>query len=65
MLLSLDADQLQRLHILYALEQSGYKVFGTGGAAEHLKLNPQTLLSRMDKLGIPRPRQMKAQLNRP
>jgi transcriptional regulator with GAF, ATPase, and Fis domain len=34
-------------------------VFGASGAAEKLGLKPQTLLSRMDKLGIPRPRVMR------
>ncbi len=58
-LLDLSLDQLQRLQIMHALETRNYKVFGEGGAAEKLGINPQTLLSRMDKLGIPRPRQMR------
>ena len=61
-LLDLTLDQLQRLQIMHALETRGYRVFGKGGAAEKLELNPQTLLSRMDKLGIPRPRAMRASL---
>jgi transcriptional regulator with GAF, ATPase, and Fis domain len=61
-LLDLTIDQLQRLQIMHALETRRYKVFGGGGAAEKLGLNPQTLLSRMDKLGIPRPRAMRAAL---
>ncbi len=61
-LLDLTLDQLQRLQIMHALETRGYRVFGPGGAARKLGLNPQTLLSRMDKLGIPRPRAMRASL---
>ncbi len=58
-LLDLTLEQLQRLQIMHALETTSYKVFGAGGAGEKLGLNPQTLLSRMDKLGIPRPRAMR------
>jgi formate hydrogenlyase transcriptional activator len=55
-LLDLTMEQLQRLHIMHALESCRYRVFGDGGAAERLDMNPSTLLSRMDKYGIPRPR---------
>lgn len=58
-LLDLSIDQLQRLQIMHALETRNYRVFGDGGAAEKLAINPQTLLSRMEKLGIPRPRAMR------
>lgn len=58
-LLELTLEQLQRLQITHALETSGYRVFGPGGAAEKLDVNPNTLLSRMDKFGIPRPRLVK------
>jgi len=61
-LLDLSLDQLQRLQVMHALEVCRYRVFGEGGAAEKLGINPQTLLSRMDKLGIPRPRAMRAAL---
>ncbi|HVZ93518.1 MAG TPA: sigma 54-interacting transcriptional regulator [Phycisphaerales bacterium] len=61
-LLDLSLDQLQRLQIMHALETRGYRVFGKDGAAEKLGLNPQTLLSRMVKLGIPRPRAMRKAL---
>ena len=37
-----------------ALDKTNGKVFGTGGAAELLKINPKTLTSRMKKLGIQR-----------
>ena len=59
-LLDLTSEQLQRLQIMHALETTGYKVFGDEGAAQKLGVNPQTLLSRMDKFGIPRPRRMRA-----
>jgi transcriptional regulator with GAF, ATPase, and Fis domain len=59
-LLDLTLDQLQRLQIMHALETSSYRVFGERGAAKKLGINPQTLLSRMDKLGVPRPRAMRA-----
>lgn len=61
-LLDLTAEQLQRLQIMHALETNDYRVFGADGAAKKLGMNPQTLLSRMDKLGIPRPRQMRARM---
>jgi len=61
-LLDLTLDQLQRLQVMHALERSAYRVFGSEGAAAKLEINPQTLLSRMDKLGIPRPRAMRASL---
>lgn len=55
-LLDLTLDELQRLQIVHALEACAYKVYGDSGAAQRLGIKPQTLLSRMDKLGIPRPR---------
>ncbi len=58
-LLDLTLEQLQRLQIMHALETTGYRVFGPAGAAERLEINPNTLLSRMDKFGIPRPRAMR------
>jgi transcriptional regulator with GAF, ATPase, and Fis domain len=58
-LLDLTLEQLQRLQITHALETSGYRVFGPGGAADKLDIHPGTLLSRMDKFGIPRPRAAK------
>ena len=55
-LLDLTAEQLARIQIMHALESTAYRVFGEEGAAAKLGVNPQTLLSRMDKFGIPRPR---------
>jgi transcriptional regulator with GAF, ATPase, and Fis domain len=43
-------------NILAALEQVRWKVYGAGGAAELLGLNPTTLASRMKALGIRRAR---------
>ena len=39
-------------HILRALERSGGKISGKGGAAELLGVHPNTLRARMQKLGI-------------
>ncbi|MCA9293475.1 MAG: sigma-54-dependent Fis family transcriptional regulator, partial [Phycisphaerales bacterium] len=63
-LLDLTHDQLQRLQIMHALESSGYRVYGDNGAAKKLDIKPQTLLSRMDKLGIPRPRVARGTMRR-
>ncbi|MDQ7785565.1 MAG: sigma 54-interacting transcriptional regulator [Desulfomonilaceae bacterium] len=45
----------ERRHILWALDKTGWKVRGTGGAAELLDLPASTLAFRMRKLGIERP----------
>jgi two-component system, NtrC family, response regulator HydG len=42
----------ERDHILAALEQCEWKIYGKGGAAELLDINTSTLQSRMKKLGI-------------
>jgi transcriptional regulator with GAF, ATPase, and Fis domain len=39
-------------HILAALEKCSWKIYGSGGAAEILDINPSTLFSRMKKLGL-------------
>jgi transcriptional regulator of acetoin/glycerol metabolism len=41
-------------HILEVLRATGGKVTGHGGAAEILDIHPNTLFSRMKKLGISR-----------
>jgi transcriptional regulator with GAF, ATPase, and Fis domain len=46
----------ERRHILWALQKTGWKVRGSGGAAELLDLPPSTLAFRMKKLGIERPK---------
>jgi transcriptional regulator with GAF, ATPase, and Fis domain len=45
-------DDVQRLHIINVLKQTGGVVEGARGAATILGLHPNTLRSRMKKLGI-------------
>ena len=45
----------ERRHILWALNKTGWKVRGVGGAAGLLDLPPSTLSFHMKKLGIRRP----------
>jgi len=45
-------EDMERDHIMNALKVCSGKVFGTGGAAELLKIPAQTLYSKMKKLGI-------------
>jgi len=47
-------EDVERNHILAALEQAGGVVEGPRGAAQLLKLHPNTLRSRMEKLRIRR-----------
>ncbi|MGD9631832.1 MAG: sigma-54 interaction domain-containing protein [Pirellulales bacterium] len=47
-------DDVQRSHILAALEDSKWVIEGARGAAQVLGLHPNTLRSRMKKLGISR-----------
>jgi DNA-binding NtrC family response regulator len=49
----LSLDEINAQHIRQALEMAGGKINGPGGAAQILGLNPNTLRSRMSKLGIP------------
>ncbi len=46
-------DQVVRRHIQKVLKMSNGKVHGSGGAAELMGINPNTLRNRMNKLGIP------------
>jgi transcriptional regulator with GAF, ATPase, and Fis domain len=48
-------DDMERSHILRALERSGGRVAGKNGAAQALGLKRTTLYSKMRKLGIDRP----------
>lgn len=48
-------EEIERLHILRTLAQTGWRIEGPDGAAEKLRLPPSTLRSRMKKLGIQRP----------
>ncbi len=45
---------VERSHILEVLEKTHWQIAGRGGAAEELGLNPSTLRSRMEKLGVRR-----------
>ena len=47
-------EDVQRQHILRALQQCAWVIDGPRGAARVLGLNPNTLRSRMKKLGIRR-----------
>jgi DNA-binding NtrC family response regulator len=44
--------EMEKEHIMTALQNCGGKVSGPGGAAEVLQMQPQTLYSKMKKLGI-------------
>ena len=52
----LTLDEVERNHILAALQHAGGVVDGPKGAARILNLHPNTLRHRMDKLGIKRSR---------
>src|SRR3989454_576719 len=47
-------EEMERAHILEALERTGWRVSGERGAAKLLGLKPTTLEARMKKLGITR-----------
>jgi transcriptional regulator with GAF, ATPase, and Fis domain len=48
-------ENVERQHILSVLERTNWVIEGTKGAAQILNLHPNTLRSRMKKLGIKRP----------
>jgi transcriptional regulator with GAF, ATPase, and Fis domain len=48
--------QLEKDNMVCALTKANWKISSTGGAAELLGVNPNTLSSRMKSLGIERPR---------
>ncbi len=48
-------EAVERCHIEEALRKSGWRINGTGNAAEMLGLHPNTLRFRMKKLGVQRP----------
>jgi transcriptional regulator with GAF, ATPase, and Fis domain len=50
---TLELDALIKHHIERVLQLTGGKIRGPGGAGEILGVNPDTLRSRMKKLGIP------------
>ncbi|MGO9145905.1 MAG: sigma-54-dependent Fis family transcriptional regulator, partial [Desulfomonilia bacterium] len=49
-------DEVISQYIRKTLIQTKGKIFGPGGAAEFMKVNPNTLRSRMRKLGLPMPK---------
>ncbi len=49
---------VERTHILGVLAETGWRIEGKQGAATRLGLNPSTLRSRMDKLGIHKPQKI-------
>jgi PAS domain S-box-containing protein len=53
---SMALEDMEREHILRALELTRWRVRGKDGAAELLRLKPTTLESRMARLGLRRPR---------
>jgi len=48
-------EDVEREHIIAVLRQVNWRIEGAGGAAKILDLQPSTLRSRMQKLGIARP----------
>lgn len=48
----LNLDEANAVHITEVLKLANGKIDGSGGAAEMLGINPSTLRSRLDKLGI-------------
>jgi Nif-specific regulatory protein len=53
---STSLDELQRQHILSVLAQTNWVIEGASGAAKMLNLHPNTLRSRLKKMGIQRPK---------
>ena len=47
-------NQVERQHIVRTLKHTGWRIDGPNGAARLLDMNPSTLRSRMQKLGIRR-----------
>jgi transcriptional regulator with GAF, ATPase, and Fis domain len=47
-------EEFEKAHIIRVLDETSWKIEGTGGAAAILGLHPSTLRSRMQRLGIQR-----------
>jgi len=47
--------QMEKSHLLWALQKTGGKIYGRDGAAELLDLHPNSLHSKMKRLGIAKP----------
>jgi transcriptional regulator with GAF, ATPase, and Fis domain len=52
----LPLEEMEKQYIIKVLEGTEWKVSGEEGAAKILDINPQTLVSRMKKLGIQKPK---------
>ena len=48
----LSMEEMERQHILQALEATNWKIRGEGGTSDVLNIHPSTLYSRIKKLGI-------------
>jgi formate hydrogenlyase transcriptional activator len=48
-------EEVERTHILSVLKETNWRIRGTDGAAAILDINPSTLRSRIQKLGLVRP----------
>lgn len=48
-------DEFEKDYIIKVLKKTNWKITGNGGASEILKVHPNTLRSRMQKLGISKP----------
>ena len=48
-------DAMAREHVRAVLERCGWRINGPGGAAAVLAVHPNTLRSRMKRLGLARP----------
>ena len=46
---------VEKEHIRAVVESTGWRIRGSGGAADQLGLRPTTLETRMAKLGLKRP----------
>jgi len=49
---SLALDDVVRAHLVRVLDMTGGKISGPGGAAELLRVNPSTLRSKLERLGV-------------
>lgn len=54
-------ERIEKDHIINIMEKCHWKINGDGGAAEMLGMHPNTLRSRMKKLGITRPHSAKSE----
>ena len=56
-------EEAEKRHIIEALDSTGWRVSGKDGAAEILGINPKTLESRMQRMGIQRKRKMSSDIS--